>query len=138
MQKLSICQFVGIVNCQKNKNSIKMFKKEIRKTCQFVHLSICPFVNLSQLSIFQFIEIVHLLICRNCELSKKNLKKKIAWDRKVEKLVNLSICQFVTIVNLSKKKKCLRKKRRKTCQFDHMSICRNCKFSKKKIKRKKI
>ena len=70
----------------------------------------------------------------NCQ---KKSQKKIAIDRKVEKLVNMSICQFVTIVNLSKKKKCLRKKRRKTCQFDHMSICQNCKFSKKKKKLKK-
>ena len=50
-----------------------MLEKEKKK-----NLSICPFVNLSQLSIFQFIEIVHLSICRNHELSKKKSQTKIA------------------------------------------------------------
>ena len=68
----------------------------------------------------QFVGIVHLSICRNCKLSKKKAKKnsqKKETKKKIKKmlekekkknlsfcpfvnLLQLSICQFVEIVNL--------------------------------------
>ena len=94
----------------------------------------------------QFVEIVHLSIRQNCKLSKTKSQKKTFSNKKIlekEKEKNFflqsSICQFVEIVHLSicrncelskkisqkkfKKiqKNCFRKKRRKACQFDHLS-----------------
>ena len=66
MQKLSVCQFVGIVNCQKK--SKKKSKKKILKKIAWDRKEekIVEIVNLSEF-----------------------VKKKLSWERKEEKYVNL-------------------------------------------------
>ena len=83
--KLLICQFVGIDNncqlskkrlsicqhCQKKEFKKKILKKKLLEKEKKKNLSICPFVNLSQLSICQLVEIVilsKLSICHFVEI----------------------------------------------------------------------